>query len=483
MHVPMTSREVTPSAHADQAFATQVQGQGYAFSMRLASLVAMDGLVILGAVGCSSLLVRWLSGQSLSASTGLAFFLAVAGVWWLFAWLTDLYDVPSLHRRAPMLLRLALAGVIGSAACLVVAYLLLADLTAGHIVLFIATAAPLMMAWRWFYLATLSMSALSHRALIVGLGERAQLAADLIKQESQLNYHLVGYVDCTGESQGSVHDGLPVWNNLVNLPQLARQFGIHEIVIATEYAPSKELALSLIECQAHGVQVLWLPELYERHRRSVPIDHIDPEWALAAVRAAPTLMQRAAKRLLDLAIVLLALPVLLILMPILILIIKLDSPGPAFYRQVRLGRAGKPFSIIKLRSMYVDAEQNGEARWATQDDPRITRVGRVLRKTRLDELPQLINVLLGEMSFIGPRPERPEFVRELEQHIPYYRTRLLVKPGLTGWAQVQYSYTSSVEDTFVKLQYDLYYIHRWSVWLDLYILFRTVAVVFQFKGT
>ena len=148
-----------------------------------------------------------------------------------------------------------------------------------------------------------------------------------------------------------------------------------------------------------------------------------------------------------------------------------------------LGRAGKPFSIIKLRSMHVNAEQNGEAQWATQDDPRITRVGRVLRKTRLDELPQLINVLRGEMSFIGPRPERPEFVSELEQCIPYYRTRLLVKPGLTGWAQVQYSYTNSVEDTFVKLQYDLYYIHRWSVWLDLYILFRTVAVVLQFKGT
>jgi lipopolysaccharide/colanic/teichoic acid biosynthesis glycosyltransferase len=133
--------------------------------------------------------------------------------------------------------------------------------------------------------------------------------------------------------------------------------------------------------------------------------------------------------------------------------------------------------------MYVDAEKDGKARWATKDDPRITRVGRLLRKTRLDELPQILNILKGDMSIVGPRPERPEFVEELKQAIPFYHTRLLFKPGLTGWAQIQYNYTSTVEDTATKLQYDLYYIHRWTLWLDIYIMFRTIGVVLKMRGT
>jgi lipopolysaccharide/colanic/teichoic acid biosynthesis glycosyltransferase len=163
--------------------------------------------------------------------------------------------------------------------------------------------------------------------------------------------------------------------------------------------------------------------------------------------------------------------------------VKLDSAGPVFYRQTRCGRAGKLFQIYKFRTMYVDAERDGKARWATKNDPRITRVGRFLRKTRMDELPQVLNILRGEMSFVGPRPERPEFVEELKKSIPFYHSRLSVKPGLTGWAQVQFEYTSTVEDTLTKLQYDLYYIHRWTLWLDIYILFRTISVVFKLKGT
>ena len=139
--------------------------------------------------------------------------------------------------------------------------------------------------------------------------------------------------------------------------------------------------------------------------------------------------------------------------------------------------------IYKFRTMHIDAERDGKARWATKDDPRITRVGRFLRKTRLDELPQVLNILYGEMSLVGPRPERPEFVEELKQNIPFYHTRLSVKPGLTGWAQIHYNYTSTVEDTVMKLQYDLYYIHQWTLWLDIYIMFKTIDVVFRFKGT
>jgi exopolysaccharide biosynthesis polyprenyl glycosylphosphotransferase len=186
---------------------------------------------------------------------------------------------------------------------------------------------------------------------------------------------------------------------------------------------------------------------------------------------------------LDLSISLLALPWILLVFPLIAVAIKLNSSGPVFYRQVRSGLGGNTFQILKFRTMYIDAEKDGKARWAAKDDPRITQVGRFLRKLRLDELPQIINILQGDMSLIGPRPERPEFVAQLEKEIPHYCTRLLVPPGLTGWAQVKYSYGNSVEDALIKLQYDVYYVRHWSVWMDIYILFQTVGVVLRAKGT
>ena len=170
-------------------------------------------------------------------------------------------------------------------------------------------------------------------------------------------------------------------------------------------------------------------------------------------------------------------------LPFVALAIYLESPGPIFYSQGRVGRAGRTFQLIKLRSMVPDAEQDGQARWAEEKDKRVTRVGRFLRRTRLDELPQCLNVLRGEMSLIGPRPERPEFVTRLQKRIPFYRSRLAVRPGLTGWAQVNYHYGSSVEDALVKLQYDLYYIKHKSLYLDLLILLKTIGVVLSFQDT
>ncbi len=193
-------------------------------------------------------------------------------------------------------------------------------------------------------------------------------------------------------------------------------------------------------------------------------------------------LQLGIKRLLDLTLLLLALPFLILILVPVALAIKLESRGPAFYRQVRSGRAGEKFMIYKFRTMVADAEKDGKARWASKGDPRITRVGQFLRKSRLDELPQLLNVLRGEMSIIGPRPERPEFVEQLEQEIPFYSMRLLVKPGLTGWAQINYDYGNTVEQALIKLQYDFYYVRYWSLWLDAFILFRTIGVVLSLKG-
>ena len=227
-----------------------------------------------------------------------------------------------------------------------------------------------------------------------------------------------------------------------------------------------------------------MPDLYIRLKRRVPINEIDADWAFHAIQSQALFwrMKLGVKRVIDIVLILFGLPILGLILPLLALAIRLDSPGPIFYRQVRCGRAGKPFYIFKFRTMVDKAEKDGKPQWAKKNDSRITRVGRFLRKARLDELPQLINILRGDMSFIGPRPERPDFVNMLREKVPFYDTRLLVKPGLTGWAQVHYHYGNSAEDALVKLQYDFYYIRHWSLWLDLYILFRTVAVVFKLKG-
>jgi exopolysaccharide biosynthesis polyprenyl glycosylphosphotransferase len=251
-------------------------------------------------------------------------------------------------------------------------------------------------------------------------------------------------------------------------------------VVAIEQNLRKDLFEWLVECQARGVQVSWMPNLYERLFRCVPIQYVDPDWALSMLQGQPVFerLQLAGKRLLDLVLAAVGLVGFAPFM-----LIRLDSAGPVLYRQIRSGRAGKPFTILKFRTMIQNAEQDGQARWATKDDDRITRVGRFLRKTRLDELPQLVNVLRGEMSIVGPRPERPEFIEMLEQEVPFYRTRLMAKPGLTGWAQVHYSYGSSILDALIKLQYDFYYMNHWSLWLDIYIIYRTIWVALRFKGT
>ena len=173
---------------------------------------------------------------------------------------------------------------------------------------------------------------------------------------------------------------------------------------------------------------------------------------------------------------------IILIVPIAILAIKFTSEGPIFYRQTRVGRGGEHFEILKFRTMFVDSESNGQARWASKDDPRITSVGRLLRKARIDELPQLWNILIGEMSFIGPRPERPQFVEQLKQSVDFFDVRLMVKPGLTGWAQIKYEYGNTVEDAMMKLQYDFYYLRHWSLPLDFYILARTIGVVLKLKG-
>ncbi len=255
------------------------------------------------------------------------------------------------------------------------------------------------------------------------------------------------------------------------------------IILATEQAPRDATMRNLMHARLRGVRIYDLTDFYERFLFKLPIMNLRDRWLILAqgFDLVHHNIGLRAKRVIDVVLSLVLTLVLLPLMLVIAIAIKCDSKGPVLYRQTRTGLNGAPFWLNKFRTMYEDAESSG-AKWAEKNDPRITRVGRMLRHVRLDELPQMWNVLLGEMSFVGPRPERPDFNRELEEAIPYYDLRHLVKPGITGWAQVLYPYGASVDDAHEKLQYDLYYIKNYSLMLDLVILIRTLRVVLLGRG-
>lgn len=271
---------------------------------------------------------------------------------------------------------------------------------------------------------------------------------------------------------------LPVVGSLENLESQEWPREIRRVICATHHFSDEAIGRELRSLRFHGVEPVALTTVFEESLHAVPLQLVDSWWLLNAAEQVDMRYMRKFKRLFDISV---SLALLVLSAPLLlgaIAAVRLTSPGPVFYRQVRSGRMGMTFTCYKLRSMKVDAEQEG-ARWATDRDPRVTRVGAWLRKFRVDEIPQLLNVLRGEMSFVGPRPERPEFVEQLSKEIPCYRERLLVQPGLTGWAQVNYPYGATVDDARRKLEYDLYYIKHMGLLLDLFILLDTVRIVLR----
>ena len=264
-----------------------------------------------------------------------------------------------------------------------------------------------------------------------------------------------------------------------DLPQLARDHGIDEIIVAENQDAT---VWGLLECRTRGVNVIDFLTFWERETGRIDLDAVEPRWLVYSGGFRTSMLRRISQRTLDLWVSLLGLAISLPLLPIITLLIRIDSPGPIFYRQERIGKDDVPFQILKFRSMYEDAETDGIAQWAQIEDARVTRVGKILRLMRIDELPQLINVLKGEMSLVGPRPERPAFVQAFGQQIPFYGVRHLVRPGMTGWAQINYEYTASLEDTKRKLEYDLFYVKNQSLFLDLAIVLQTLRIVLWQHG-
>jgi sugar transferase (PEP-CTERM system associated) len=275
----------------------------------------------------------------------------------------------------------------------------------------------------------------------------------------------------------------PVFPESASIVDLVNTYGIEEIVVAVRDQRGGNVPMDqLLACRIRGIPVLDLSMCFERTRAEVPLDSLKASWLVYGEGFSQSRGRRFVKRAMDLAgssiLLLLASPVMLMAM----IAVRLDSPGPALYRQERVGFGGKTFMCLKFRSMRVDAEGDGVARWAQKNDSRITRIGSFLRRTRIDELPQLISVLKGEMSLVGPRPERPNFVAELRRHIPFYDLRHSIKPGLTGWAQVRNGYGASVDEARRKHQFDLFYVKNNSIVLDLLVLIETVSVVLFREG-
>jgi len=272
---------------------------------------------------------------------------------------------------------------------------------------------------------------------------------------------------------------MKILGKVSDLQEIVRRENIHRVLCTSKSISDPAMCKAFCELRYSGVQVMPLVSLFEEVHQLVPLELITPEWLLTASGQPHMLYIKKIKRGFDIFVSLLLLTLASPLILGSMLLVKMTSPGPVFYRQVRAGRFGQPFNVIKLRSMRVDAEKHG-AVWSVQGkDPRTTSIGGFLRKYRIDELPQLINILKGEMSFVGPRPERPVFVEELAEQVPFYQERLMVQPGLTGWAQVNYPYGSSVEDAKWKLEYDLYYMKHMSLFLDVFVILDTVKIVLR----
>ena len=398
-------------------------------------------------------------------------------------YLFDLYDFIVMHDRRELMLRLVQALGLAWMA-LALSFYAYPRLMLGRGVSLIALpmALALMAGWRisihWF----LGHPDFGERILIVGSGELAVEVARQVLDRRDAGYRIVGFVGTDSEMLGKSLINPRVIGLTEDLDEIVKREGIDRIVVAMgerrgQLPTDKLLQLSL----AGDVSIEEGATFYERVTGRVSLNMIRPSWLIFTGRGRQArlaaITRSGVHRLVAFAGAVLSLP-LVVLTAILI---KIDSRGPVFYKQERVGKNGRPFVLTKFRSMKLDAEKTGPV-WANKGDERTTRVGRIIRKTRVDEIPQFWNILRGEMNFVGPRPERPHFVAQLAQEIPYYEQRHLIAPGLTGWAQINYPYGASIEDARQKLQYDLFYIKNYSLFLDAIIMFETIKIILFGRG-
>jgi len=320
--------------------------------------------------------------------------------------------------------------------------------------------------------------------LIIGAGKAGHSLADIYHKLNPPPFNLIGFIDDDPKKQEKSFYGFRIFGSCEKLLDIVEDMHISDIVVAINGEIKGETFQTILDIQERGVEVTRMPIMYEELTQRVPVEHLESDWVIRSfvdqVRISG--MYELFKRLMDIVGGLIGSLFFVVIFPFSALAIIIESGFPIFYSQERLGKGGQVFKIFKFRSMWQNAEEDGEAKLATVNDPRVTRVGDFLRRTRLDEMPQFVSVLTGEMSLVGPRAERPELVAQFQKQIPFYRARLLVKPGLTGWAQINYGYVASVRETVVKLEYDLYYIKHRTLNMDFTIVLRTIGTVLRRTG-
>ncbi|MGE0444752.1 MAG: TIGR03013 family XrtA/PEP-CTERM system glycosyltransferase [Vicinamibacterales bacterium] len=420
-------------------------------------------------------------GAATDVSTDLWKIALITGLCQVCFYYNDLYDLTVVHSSRELLIRLLQAA---GAASIIIAllYLLIPSIAIGNgifvsaLVIFLTA----IVAWRLLFNRLAYASNLEERVLIVGTGPTARMVARQIQTQHDFGYRVVGFISDQPGGQGVIN---PVAvGTAEDIPTLVERYDVDRIVVGLADRRGRLPISELLQAKLSGIHVEDATTTYERLTGKILIDDLKPSWLIFSDGFVISRWTRFMKRAFDLVLAstgfVLAAPLTLLTA----LAVYLDSDGPVLYCQERVGENGRTFMLYKFRSMRADAEQGGTPIWARDGDNRVTRVGRFIRMTRLDELPQLWNVLRGDMSFVGPRPERPFFVEQLAREIPFYQQRHAVKPGVTGWAQVKYQYGSSVEDAMEKLRYDLYYIKHLSIALDLSIVFDTVKVILFGKG-
>jgi len=451
---------------------------------RLVGLVAFEAALIVGSIALAAW-VRLGAYWRLTGPDGLVWqALLIAGITQFCLYYNDLYDMRVVADHRELAVRIIQALGITSL-ILAAVYYWFPALIIGRGVFLIATGFILasVIAWRLAFEWLTRAVGPRERLLLIGTSPAAVALAHELHERKELGVEVAGFVEAAEDRVGNPVFNPGIVGTIDDIPSIVRDRRVDRVVVSLADARGRLPMDKLLEMKlARGVTFDHLASVYEEYTGKIAIENLRPSWLIFAPGFRKSNALLATKRALDATLATVLLVLLSPLLPLIALVVKLSSPGPAIYHQARVGRHDRVFTIHKFRSMRTDAEAATGAVWASKDDPRITGVGRFLRRTRLDELPQLVNVIRGDMSFVGPRPERPEFVATLTDQIPFYSQRHVVRPGLTGWAQVCYTYGASVEDAMEKLQYDLFYIKHLSLALDVFILFETIKTVVLRRG-
>jgi exopolysaccharide biosynthesis polyprenyl glycosylphosphotransferase len=397
--------------------------------------------------------------------------------------LVDSYDSRTSSDVRKTVRSISVSALIGAAIYLVIYFASDQSLPRRGVAAFLGSAYILTLLWRMVYIWIFSGPRFMHSVIIVGAGETGEALVRVINSIKP-PYQLVGLVDDDLEKQGAVIEGYRVLGTCQQLSGLAEANNVSEIIVAIAGRMLPATFQILIEAQEKGITITRMPVAYEELLERVPVDYLEADWILRSFvnESRVSAFYTVTNRLIDLLGGIVGVLGLLVLYPFISLAIMLESGRPVTFTQTRAGKGGVPFTILKFRTMYQGDKSGSVGEMTKEDDDRVTPLGRILRKTHLDETPQFINVLRGDMSLVGPRPELPRLVDYFQRHIPFYRARLLAKPGITGWSQNHISYAANIEETKVKLEYDLYYIKHRTILMDIGIILKTFASVLGFRG-